>query len=30
MKMSKLECNIVQDLLPSFADSLVSEKRKMR
>lgn len=24
--MSKLECNIVQDLLPSFADSLVSEK----
>ena len=24
--MGKLECNIVQDLLPSFADSLVSEK----
>ncbi|MDE6110431.1 MAG: DUF4825 domain-containing protein [Eubacterium sp.] len=24
--MSKLECNIVQDLLPSFADSLVNEK----
>ena len=24
--MSKLDCNIVQDLLPSFADSLVNEK----
>lgn len=24
--MSKLECNIVQDLIPSFADCLVSEK----
>lgn len=24
--MSKLECNIIQDLLPSFADSLVNKK----
>ena len=24
--MSKLDCNIIQDLLPSFADSLVNEK----